>query len=505
MTTPQRGSFLFTAAFAVGVVLNYAFNLIMARLLTVEDFGVLNYALSILGLGVLILSAGFPYVLIRRLGSGADPASVLRTCAWSNVAIAVTLAVALLGAQAAGLLELDADAWPLVGIVAITLLVNGLALVLRALLQARLKLNHVSFLIAFETFSKLAFGAALAFAGAGVAGAVSGLLVGAVAIIVVAAIAMPEMRLLTRGTMDPESLRMLLPMFAGLMSAHVLVSLDTLGLKLFAPDADADRYVGYYSAGMTIARVPLYLAGAVVGAIFPHLAQAREDVSVGALVGKMVKYTLVFLLPLTLAFTVAAEQIVLLFFPAPYAAGARAIAIAAVGVLLLALTLQFAAVFQAAVRPLVPATILGTGALLELALLAALTPEFGMIGTAVAMTATAALALGALVVAYRQVYGLRVPLAGAIKLAVAGAAFVAVLSLVPTRGPGQLIAALALATAVYGLLVARLDLISHADARILVSAAVPTEGKLGRAILRAFSWLRGKDAPHASDAAPRRL
>ena len=57
----------------------------------------------------------------------------------------------------------------------------------------------------------------------------------------------------------------------------LLTTTDLFMLKALSPPATSNQAAALYSAAVTLARLPYFLTSALVTAVFPYVARARED------------------------------------------------------------------------------------------------------------------------------------------------------------------------------------------------------------------------------------
>ena len=58
------------------------------------------------------------------------------------------------------------------------------------------------------------------------------------------------------------------------------LTLDILFLKFLAPDNVSNVQAGYYQAALVISRIPFFLAGTTIQALFPYLTQSKNTTKI---------------------------------------------------------------------------------------------------------------------------------------------------------------------------------------------------------------------------------
>jgi O-antigen/teichoic acid export membrane protein len=134
------------------------------------------------------------------------------------------------------------------------------------------------------------------------------------------------------------------PMFLGMLAITLIMNFDMLSVKFFTKEI-SDTLAGYYLAAIILARVPYFIAGAMMIAIFPFISRYAGSGARGYSAMSL-KYTVLFVLPISLAIAMIPEAFITLIFPDAYTAGAKALAIVAIGMGFLALIQVLANILQ---------------------------------------------------------------------------------------------------------------------------------------------------------------
>ncbi len=214
----------------------------------------------------------------------------------------------------------------------------------------------------------------------------------------------------------------------------------------------ANQYVGYYRAAQTFAFVPYQLIISLTFVVFPMISKAT---SIGnreaarSTIQHAMRLSLLLLLLVAAPTSGAAHGVMQLAYPAEYLAGAPALSILVFGIAAFALFAVAATAISGAGKPSVAAMIAGVSLLAVIianrvlvmrAGLGEQTLEAAATGTAIGMVV--ALVLSAWVI-YQQ-FGVFIPVATWIRVALAAAAGYATAAAVPHGSPFMALVALAL-------------------------------------------------------------
>jgi O-antigen/teichoic acid export membrane protein len=190
------------------------------------------------------------------------------------------------------------------------------------------------------------------------------------------------------------------PLFIGMVGTAMMLNLDLLGLKLFAPANQADTLVGYYQAAVILARTPVFIAQALTWVLFSYAAgeiksgrQSSDNRKNDPYLQTALRMWARLLVPGGLVLILAPNACLSLFFPPTYQAAAPSLQMAAFGCILLALVTLLIGVFQAegdSRRPAIGAT---AAVIAQIAVLAWLIPTFRALGAAFSLVIAGSMAL----------------------------------------------------------------------------------------------------------------
>jgi O-antigen/teichoic acid export membrane protein len=186
--------------------------------------------------------------------------------------------------------------------------------------------------------------------------------------------------------------------FVGLLSITFVQNIDLLSLKVLT---GSDKLAGYYQAAITIARIPFWIAGAVLTVVFPYISSTKKSVYSN----KTLKYSIIFLLLPALFICLAPSSFIKLIYPERYLQASQALSIASLAIIFLTLNYTFMNILQAVGKPEIPAKILFASLIFQAILLYILIPKFGLIGAPLSTLISMAVCFALLLYKYAKFFG----------------------------------------------------------------------------------------------------
>lgn len=254
-------------------VLTFSSQIVLARLLLPEDFGLVALVLVLNGFATMLTELGLAAAVVQ---SRRVTDRLLTTAFWLNVVSGLVIAgVLVAGAPAVGAFYDDPAVIPLVQISALSFVLNVNSVPL-ALLQRSMRFRTTGALEVAVTVVGLAVTLVMAFAGAGAVSLVVGPVVGVVARTV---LVWATVRWVPRGFVHRAELRELWRFGGGLTGANLLYfvsrNADTVLLGRFVGAAQ----LGLYSRSYTLMMMPLQQITAVlITVLLPAYAEMQDDV-----------------------------------------------------------------------------------------------------------------------------------------------------------------------------------------------------------------------------------
>ena len=472
-----RGAAWMIGSFLLAAVLDYAFVTGMAWLMPEEKYGALSVALTFFLLMSFIVGSGFPTSLSKFL-SERHPASralTLYATGW-NVALGLLTSLVFVALAFYGPLSPGPGHGRATLVVAASALVLAGASTLHYALQGTMGFRAFGALHLTKSAAKLVVGGALVALGFGVAGGLLGLLVGGLAVMAVAGVL--AWRKLPKDTARlalPERLRFLRftgSVFVGSLALVLLMNVDVLAVKYLTPRDASDATVAYYASASVLAKAHLWVVIAAIGVAFPVISRRASEEPEGAarLASRLLRWTVVGLLPVVAFLAVFPERALLLVFPPAYVASAPALSLSALAMGALAACFVLARALQATGRAAAPGMGLAVTAALQAALLVVLVPRYGIVGAAAATLAACVAGLAAAAFVACRAFHLRIRVKRIAAAALATGAFLLVVWAFP-EGRFATVAALAAGCLIYAGLAWLTGLVTADERAVLLSYA----------------------------------
>ncbi len=377
---------------------SYLYRIIMARMLSMHEYGLLSLALPLQFFVVVLGSAGIaPSVAKfvaehRAKGEHAESAAVAGaglvyyTAAGAVIALVLWVAspaiAAAYGMQSlTPVLQLSAAAIPF-----------GFALaVLTGVLQGAGRFGAMAALLSSLQLLRILLATAAVAVSATAAAAALGSSLG---FVLVLAAALPlTLRSLRWGSF-PVFLRLFrfsLPVSATSLLGFVLAFLDIMLLGLYVP-ADV---LGLYGAASPAARVALAFAMALSAVLLPRVSALRASGREGELARTLqssLRATMLVLGGVSALSVLFAREVMVLLFGTAYAGAAQPLRVLVVGSFFYGMFSVSTGAMQGLGRPEAPARILLAAVGIEALLCLALIPSYGIMGAAIASAAASATA-----------------------------------------------------------------------------------------------------------------
>jgi O-antigen/teichoic acid export membrane protein len=389
------------AATVASGALNYAYTLVLTRLLPTRSYSAFSSSLAILLVVGTVANAAVPWILAKELrGVGIGLAGRRSVSA----GLALNVLLGLIAAGACGLLASRfLDKWSLialaVGAFGFFVASTGMGW---ALGRGRYRLLAV--MVAGEVGVKVMVGILWVSNGGGLVGAITAAALGSLAVIIVSVFVMGDDRRLVRpgrhfGTILRSSAG--LSLLQGLLVAAAV--LDVVLVEVILPAAPR---VAAYQLAATLGRAPIFLAMAITAVVFPTIvgdaANRKKD---GTRVFEGLSLLLIMILPAWAILATLPRSIILLVAPSSYGEALRFLPVTTASGLLWTVVIFLSCCLGAAGRfRSAAATVVGCGALGVIAMAVA-GPVFGVWGFAVSELSTALVTLVGVTILSRRRWG----------------------------------------------------------------------------------------------------
>ena len=302
-----------SAAFVTVGILNYAYALLLTRLLDVQAYSRFAAGQGLILWVSTVATVSVPWVLAQAL---ARARSVEERSAATRFAMLTSIVSGLAAAVVVGTIALGFASGPTALVLAASSLIIFLGTTATGWLQGREQMKTLSILYVCENFLKITSGALLVtVAGLGDVGALAAFGVGGLAMFARWPRAQASSRPRWLAVAANRDLWRSTFRIAGVQGIVSLLTAVDVVLIALLPGSRA--LAASYQASVTLSRVPLFIAGAVSTAFFPSLSRSTQPQLLAARAVRM--YTSVGL-PLAAILMTMPETFISLMFPAQYGA-----------------------------------------------------------------------------------------------------------------------------------------------------------------------------------------
>jgi O-antigen/teichoic acid export membrane protein/4-amino-4-deoxy-L-arabinose transferase-like glycosyltransferase len=503
--TAAKGGLMLVSRFAVIALLNYALGVVLAWLLTKDEYGRVSAVQAVLLLAAYTLNSGFPWILAwteaRR--TSLEPgraAAVFRSSLLGNSCFGLALGLGLVLLQVSGVRILPPGSTLMVVTVAASFPVFGVNAVFKGALHGRRRFSAFGLVQAAEVLVKCVVAVLLVETlHLGATAVAIAFLVGAAAATIMGAWRLRDDLPIGRGPLaGPGTYRDAVPMFVGSAGFALFATADVLGLQAIGHAFGLTAAtVAVYQVAVLLGRAPYFIADALADAVFPFIAREHDSAQAShrwfATAGRWI---LLVVVPIELFMVVRPQPLLQLFFPARYASALPLIRLVAFGTLGMIGCGVYGKSLQALGRRDAVAKTMPAVLFVELTVLGVLVPRWGAMGAAVAFSLSAW--TGAVLVAITYHRHQRIGLPGrapAARYLIALLFPLGGLALAPAMSPVRTVALMVVTAVAYLGLARSFDLLTDDDVERV-------RGLMGG--LRRRVRATGADASTAEPATPRR-
>ncbi len=486
-----------TLFLGASMVLRYVFLVAGSWLLAPNEYGLLGVSLAILTIGGLIFSP-FPWALTKYTSENKGNVA-FKSVLMSNAVLAIAFVAIIVAGYSTGVLHIETKYRLGVLLVVITTAISAIGGIYEGALRGLLRFRELGLVRVIDQ-ALILCGLAFVLAGWGVSGALLGLTIAFSVATLLLWYFCRDARLTSGGRWwEPSVHAYGWPMLVGGASAYLLMNLDIIGLKVWGGEG-ADAMAGQYQAIQVLARMPLIIVlGTVLEAYFSFIARnAGDKVKVEAYVNRMIRYGLIFCVPIALVIAIVPRQLLGALFPPAYASAAPALSILAIGTFLLVFDFILSRTLQAAVGPGAPAVTLLGAAALQIGLLYLLTPRYGLMGAASSTAIASFAALLGLGRTYLRHHAITLPWRALGALAAASACLAVLLVFLPMTNIAALMGGLLVGALLFFAVLTALRGIVQEDVDMVLSGMLGSQSKIRAGVVRLVRVLNR--APSVADA-----
>ncbi len=221
-----------------------------------------------------------------------------------------------------------------------------------------------------------------------------------------------------------------------LLVNNLLMKTDLLIVKatISADPQAASEAAGVYGAALDFAYIVFQIIISITFVIFPIVSEAafRENLdAIRSYVRETIRATLIICALPAVIFSANAAEVLHLVYPPPYAAGAPALRIVALGMLSFAVITVLCSVISSVGRPWVSVAVVAVTLAIDAGLNFVLVPRYGLVGAAVGTTIAMAVGAAAASVVVSSRFGAIVAPMTIVRVGIAAAAVYAIALAIP--------------------------------------------------------------------------
>ncbi len=384
------GSLLLTGSNLAVRALSYVYRIIMARLLTPYQYGILNLALPLQFMVIVIASAGIaPSVakfISEDVAKGGDPAGRASSCIFYYTLFGGVIGLIFLALSpliGKGVFH-DANAVVPLQISALAIPFGIIVSAYTGVFQGQKRIDYMSGVLLLEQSMRVAASVALVVLGYEVVGAIGGSTFGFIGAVPISYFILRRSGM-KAGNRDLEVFKEVfyfsIPTSITALSSFLLAYADIILIGFYMAPAD----VGIYSAASPASRLILAFTMAVYAVLIPTVSEhhARGDQrQIKRYFRTSIAGLGIVVVPATLIGAAFPSQIIGLLFSSKYLDAASSFRILVLGVAALSLFMTNSAIFQGMGRAKTPMRILLVFATLDVLLNIVLIPIYGIEGAA---------------------------------------------------------------------------------------------------------------------------
>jgi len=380
----------------------HIYRVLMGRMLTPYEYGLLNLALPLQYLVIILTSAGVAPSIAKFVSEYKAKGEIMRVRRityssiffYTLIGFVLSSILVLLAPVIANYVYHEPNATAPLRVAAMAIGFGFMVAAFTGIFQGHKRMDFMAATLASQQALRIIFAVALVYSGAHVFGAILGSTLGFIGSF---ALAFLLFRRIQGAYIGPhfkdfrEVFTYSIPISATALAFFALAYMDIIMLGFFRSTED----VGIYSAASPTSRLILAFSTALYATLLPSIAGLKAENRSQEIKRHVItsyKLLLLVFLPLLAVSYVSASAIITVLFGASYAAAASPFRILIIGAFFIGIFNLNSGVFQGMGMPKVPMRVLMIAALLDLFLNAMLIPGYGMTGAAVATSSSMAFA-----------------------------------------------------------------------------------------------------------------
>jgi len=386
-----KGSAIIFIATVITAILEYVYQVSMARFLSPNIFGILSVSLSIFWISAIILTSGVKISMAKFIAEDTNDgrvSSYLLNGALAQLILAAAFIIILLLVSLFVLLTTKyADLAMPLAVVSAILIPYTFFEISGATLQGLERMRGLGSIISLERGVKLAAAIFLVFLGYELFGALFAIFFSSLIAALFGFWMLRRYILTSRFDPDKEVMKKIL--FFSIPTAMItifftiLLRSDVILLKFLLPQDTANIKAGYYTGSAVLARLIFYFSSAVPIALLPVVSSMHEKSGFELKdARKFIPLIIIVFVLINLLYLAFGYDLVETFFPPDYLKSAYVLPYLAFGISILSIDNIIATILIGMGKPKVVVKALSIGLAVYLGLVFMLVPVYGIMGTA---------------------------------------------------------------------------------------------------------------------------
>lgn len=430
-----QGTLYLLIAQIVFILSGYMVHIGLGRLLGPNDYGIYGVIIYLATVFNLILITGLPQATSKYISEdGTNSLNVLKTSFIFSMFLGVIFFLIII-AEAEDIAQLlkDPGLTPYIRLISLMAPSYALSTVIEGYFNGKRDYKAQSSIVLIYNIVKPTVIFALVSMGFSIWGAVLGFSISPIIPLAVGLYMIRGQKIWrSRGFPLGKILRFAVPIVIFSFAINLIMSLDLFFVKRILMN---NELAGYYSAASMISKVPYSLMGAVNLALFPAVsATMHNSAKMQEYISESLRYTLLFVLPVTAIVAASSGPLVSLLYSEVYWQAGQPLELLIVGIGLFSIFAVLTTVINATGRPKV-------AMLLSILILAAdfllntiMVPAWGMIGAAGATTISSAVGMAMAALYVHRRFGVLTYASSGIKILSASAILYVILSYADLEG-----------------------------------------------------------------------
>jgi stage V sporulation protein B len=383
--TMARGTIYLMIATVFFIGSGYIIHLVMARMISADEYGRFGVLLALLQVIQVFLIKGIPDSVNKYIAEGRDTSKVKRIALRVQGLFSISVCfLMIIGAPFIAELLNDSDMTPFIMMIAIIIPFRALFSIFGGYLRGMRRFKDASFLSNMNSASRVIFVLLFLALGFGIAGAIGGYI----------AASMFSLALGIRYTLgdvrgpdvsSQEILHFGLPMIVFSACYLAMMNLDIIFAKALVENAES---IGHYTAARLLASIILSIIMGLQMTLFPSISQSvsrGDHQQTRSYIEGAMRYVMMALVPITLLLAVFSKPLLTLLYPSEYSAGAESLSFLAIAISCIAIFILLGTILNGSGHPRISATISFCLAILSVPLNYYLIREHGITGGAMSM------------------------------------------------------------------------------------------------------------------------